>query len=206
MTGQVVVSFTASSSLGTPAITSYTVKCLTSAASPQSCAATGTGVISTTVSTTASPLQATFTGLTTATVYSCYAISNNGVPPGDQCSAASNTVAVRGPPTAPTMGSPSSSGSGLLSVPFTISSNLGSPAITATSVKCINTAVTTASCGAPAGAGVYTQSIPIANTPTASFSGLPPGGPYVCYAGELFLVLERAAKSGRHTLRLLHAA
>lgn len=181
--GQIVFPFTASTYAGYPAIQNYTVKCITGAATPQSCAASGAGVVSAIVSATANPLQATFSGLVTGTSYTCYAIAFNGVAPGDVCSGGSNGVTVVGAPSAPAVGQPSSSGVGLLSVPFTPSTDLGYPSITTTNIKCINIGVATASCGAT-GTGVFSTSVPIGASPTASFSSLP-GGSYVCYAGEL---------------------
>jgi hypothetical protein len=71
--GQVDVTFVPSTYLGSPAITNYVVKCVASTVSPQTCAATGAGVVTTTVAGGASPLQASFTGLTPATVYKCFA-------------------------------------------------------------------------------------------------------------------------------------
>ena len=116
------VSFTASVSPGVPPVSSYTVKCVNVAVFPSpTCADTGAGVLTTTVSTSASPLVGTVTGAATTSSWKCFAIANNGVAPGDVCSAASNLVTASGPPTAPTISTPVSTAVGALTVPFTAS-------------------------------------------------------------------------------------
>jgi hypothetical protein len=184
-TGSLTVPWSAPTSLGLPPITSYMVKCVDVTAVPTAtCATAGSApaVVTTTVAVGPTTLSYTFTGLTGSDAYRCWIIENNSIAPGDVCSQPSNVAYIVGAPNAPTMLTPTSSGVGQLSVPFTPSTVLGSPAITYTSVKCINTAVTTASCGAT-GTGVYSTTVAIGATPTASFASLP-GGSYVCYAGE----------------------
>ena len=94
--GTVVVSFNAPSDPGNPPGTQYAVKCVATTVSSPSCASNGTGVVTTTVPASASPLQGTLSSLVGGTVYRCYAIANNGAV-GDVCSAASNDVTVTSP-------------------------------------------------------------------------------------------------------------
>ena len=98
------------------------MKCVDTAIIPSpTCADTGSGVITSTVAVGTVPLAATLTNVATGTTLQCFAIANNGVTPGDVCSTASNSVTVTGPPTAPTIGTPVSTSTGALTVPFTAS-------------------------------------------------------------------------------------
>ena len=106
-------------SLGSPAITQYTVKCVASTVASPSCASpAGAGVISTTVAVGASPLQASFTSLVPGTSYVCYAIADNGVG-GAQCSSASSSTTIVSAPDPATIGTASTPAAGQILVPFT---------------------------------------------------------------------------------------
>lgn len=179
--GAVTVGFTASASLGTPALTIYTLKCVNLFLVPSpTCASTGSGVLTTTVAYNASPLQGTVTGFPSNVNVTCFAIANNGVG-GDICSAASNVVATQGVPSAPAVGTPVSSGTELLTVPFTAPTNQGNPILTGYTVKCLTSAASPQTCAAT-GTGVITASVSAGTLPVqADFSGLTQGVAYTCY-------------------------
>jgi hypothetical protein len=169
--------------VGFPPVATYAVRCVpTSTASP-SCTSTGAGVVDATVPAFTSPLQAVLDGAVQGAAYRCYAAAHNDVLSSDVCSTASAAVTVTGHlPSAPAMGVPTSSGVGLLDVPFTASSDPGVPPVVNYVVKCLDASVASPSC-ASSGAGVHAVSVSPSGGPAlrASFAGLA-GGAYTCYA------------------------
>ena len=177
--GALEVSFTASSNTGNPPVVQYVVKCvrLRSGGVVLPSCSDMSGAYTQPVSPAATPLQATFSSLPGST-YACFAIADNGFG-GFTCSSASSLIGVTGPPTAPTMGVPTSPGVGRLVVPLTPSLELGFPSVADYTVKCLASSAPL-SCSAT-GAGVYTQIVPASAAPLqANFTSLP-GDLYACY-------------------------
>lgn len=135
--GLLDLTFSPSSFLGVPPLTSYTSKCIATSAFPSpTCADTGAGVYTQTLPAGPNPLVANYTGLPGGQYY-CFAIANNGYG-GDQCSAISSPVLVDGPPTPPTMIGATSPALAQVVVDFGPSAVLGYPPITNYTVSCVD--------------------------------------------------------------------
>ena len=180
---QVVVAFAPTQNPGVPPIQNYTVRCIDNAVIPSpTCADAGTGVYDVLVPVNASPLQGAINGLPTGGQFTCWAIANNGHPPGDICSAASNIVTVNGPPNAPVITDIQGPNVGLLDLSFTPSTFVGVPPLTQYTTKCIElSAFPSPTCG-DTGEGAFTMTVPAGPGPLiANYTGLP-GGSYQCFA------------------------
>ena len=177
--GQLVVPFAASADAGVPPVADFAVKCLRGSALPSpTCSATGPGVYTQTVSANASPLVATFASLPSDS-YVCYVIANNGFD-GYRCSAASATVAVVAPPSAPLVDTATSSNAGSIFVRFRASVDPGTPSVTNYAVRCVDTSTNaTPTCASP-GPSVGVPASGAAPL-TGTLTGLVGGTSYVCF-------------------------
>ena len=176
--GQLVVPFAASADAGVPPVAEFAVRCLRGSALPSpTCSATGPGVYTQTLSAKASPLVATFASLPSDS-YVCYAIANNGFD-GDRCSAASATVAVVAPPSAPLVDTATSPNVGSIFVRFRASVDPGTPSVTNYAVRCVDTSTTaTPTCASPGPSVVVPAS---AAALEATLTGLVGDTSYVCF-------------------------
>lgn len=188
-------------SLGNPALTQYTVKCLDSTASPQSCTATGTGVITTTVAASASPLQGTWSGLAQDTVYTCYVLAANTY--GTTCSSVSSSVTIKGPPSQPRNPVATSTLQGTATLTWAAPTTLGTPAATTYTVLCADNTVVNPSCTST-GPGVFSvnASVPALS---ATVSGLTGGTVYTCFVGIANAVSVSPSCSTAATVTVLTA-
>ena len=116
--GTLSISFAASTYLGSPAITSYTVACVVYNGTEPSCGESG---LAETVP-VGGPLIASFHSLMGGARYACIVTASNGIG-GPQCSTASTPVTITAPPSAPSLPSPPvSPATGALVVALTASS------------------------------------------------------------------------------------
>lgn len=175
--GTLAVTFEASTDLGAPAATAYTVRCV--AGAQPACGAAGPSV--SVPASGASPLTGTLTGLTASTSFTCFVVASNGVG-GDICSLPSNTVFIPTVlPSAPAVTIAASAAPNTLDVAFTGSTVAGNPPLVQYVVQCVRWASATPPTCLIIGGSVYTQVVaPTANPLQASFSGLP-GASYACF-------------------------
>ena len=135
-------------------------------------------MITTTVAVSANPLVCSWSALPQDTVYTCFASASNGVS-GPQCSAASSTVAIYGPPSAPAITSATSPAPGSLAVAWSAPVTLGTPAATSYVVVCADSTVASPTCNS-SGAGTITATVSVPTT-TETFTNLIGGTVYTCF-------------------------
>lgn len=111
-------------------------------------------------------------------MYVCFASASNsiGVP---QCSNASSSVAIQGPPSDPAITSANSPTAGTVTVAWTSPATLGTPAATAYVIVCADSTVSGPTCNS-VGSGVVTASVAVPAT-SASISDLIGGTIYTCF-------------------------
>ena len=96
----------------------------------------------------------------------------------------SSPVVISGPPSAPTIGTATSTGAGQVTTGFSASASLGTPPLTAYTVKCVNLYVVPSPTCASTGAGVLVSAPIAASTSPLQgvVSGFPSNVNVTCYA------------------------